>query len=224
MRVIRKMPVTLVLIAANVIMMLVLGERSGWRPATAMMGLGAAYTPAIIDQAEYYRLFTSMFLHFDFQHLLSNMLLLFFLGEIIELTLGRVRYLAIYLIGGILGNVVSLLFDLRLPVNQMPVSAGASGAVFALIGAMAYLLIINRGRLAGVTLTRLTLLIAFSAWDGFRNPHIDGAAHMGGLLAGFVLTAILYRKPKTRGLKVDDYYIKDITQGDKDEDNMYSGR
>lgn len=217
MKVIRRAPITVILVAINMIMMIILEARSGGQAANAMMELGAAYTPSIIEGKEYYRLFTSMFLHFDFEHLLSNMLLLFFLGEIIEEALGKIRYLIVYLVGGVVGNIVSLVMDLSLSKAVMPISAGASGAVFALIGAMAWMLIVNRGRMAGVTIGRLSMLIALSVWDGFRNPNIDGAAHVGGLVAGFVLALILYRKPKT-----NDYYVGNIVQGDNDEDNMHN--
>ena len=191
---IRRTPVTCVLIVINVLIMGFMAFENLSGEANSIMATWAAYTPAIITEKEYYRLFTPMFLHFGIEHLFNNMLLLLFLGEIIEEKVGAVRYLAIYLLGGVLGNVLSMALDLRLPDSQMPISAGASGAVFALIGAMAYLLLINKGRLAGVTLTRLMILIVLSAWDGFRNTNIDGAAHIGGLIAGFLLTALLTRR------------------------------
>jgi len=191
---IRRTPVTCVLIAINVLIMGFMAFENLSGETNSIMATWAAYTPAIITEKEYYRLFTPMFLHFGIEHLFNNMLLLLFLGEIIEEKVGAVRYLAIYLLGGVLGNVLSMALDLRLPDSQMPISAGASGAVFALIGAMAYLLLINKGRLAGVTLTRLMILIVLSAWDGFRNTNIDGAAHIGGLIAGFLLTALLTRR------------------------------
>ena len=208
---IKRAPITIILVLANLAMMIVVVLQDPSFGGAIMLDVGASYTPMIIEQKEYYRLFTSMFLHFGVEHFASNMLLLFFLGEIVEPRLGKVKYLIVYLLGGMMGNVLSLVMDLRLPTSEMPVSAGASGAVFALIGAMAYLLIINKGRLAGVTLQRLMILIALSVWDGFRNNNIDGAAHIGGLIAGFLLTILLYRK-------------SDANRRDDDEDNVYSNR
>ena len=202
---IRRAPITVILVAMNLIMLIVLASQGSLDEPNAIMNMLASYTPAIINEGEYYRLFTSMFLHFGIEHLIGNMLLLFFLGEIIEVTLGKVRYLFIYLVGGIVGNVASLFMELGLPINQMPISAGASGAVFALIGAMAYILILNKGRLAGVSLRRLMILILLSIWEGYNNRNVDGVAHVGGLIAGFLFALILYHKSE-----VDNNYVDDI--------------
>lgn len=96
-----------------------------------MLQCGAAYTPAIM-QGEYYRIFTSMFLHFGPQHLGNNMLVLFVLGGRLERTVGKLKYLLIYLLGGMGGNLLCLF--LELDSADFAVSAGASGAVFAVDG------------------------------------------------------------------------------------------
>lgn len=221
---IKKVPLTIILVAMNVIIMVILALQRIPGEPSAIMNAGVAYTPAIIYQKEYYRLFTSMFLHFDIGHLFGNMILLFFLGEIVENNIGSVRYLVIYLFGGLAGNLLSMGLDLRVPIDQMPISAGASGAVFALIGAMAYLLTINKGKLSGVTLTRLLLLIAFSVWDGFRSAGIDGAAHFGGLIAGFLLALILCRKHEVNREDIDNRNQGNNEEyGEEDENNMHSG-
>ena len=103
-----------------------------------MLQCGAAYTPAIM-QGEYYRIFTSMFLHFGPQHLGNNMLVLFVLGGRLERTVGKLKYLLIYLLGGMGGNLLCLF--LELDSADFAVSAGASGAVFAVMGAMIYAVI-----------------------------------------------------------------------------------
>ena len=83
---------------------------------------------------EYYRLFTCMFLHFGLAHLGNNMLVLAFLGDSLEREVGRIRYLLIYLIGGIGASYISYYAEIR--GGEAVVSAGASGAVFAVIGAL----------------------------------------------------------------------------------------
>ena len=83
-----------------------------------------------------------MFLHFGIEHLLNNMLVLFVLGSRLEQVIGKIKFLLIYLIGGVLGNVISLLIELR--TQDFAVSAGASGAVFAVMGAMIYIVIRNK--------------------------------------------------------------------------------
>ena len=228
---IRRAPITMIIIAINVIMMAILMWRNEHEVRAAYFSMGAMYTPSVIENGEFYRLFTSMFLHFSLEHIFGNMLLLLFLGEILERRLGKIKYLVVYLLGGIFGNVLSMLMDLRLSTDDMPISAGASGAVFALLGALAYLLIINKGKLAGVSIQRLALLIVLSIWDGITTDNIDIAAHIGGLIAGFVLTLILYKEQANDKRYVDDMTptdrtvpIEEVGQGDKDEDNVHSGR
>ena len=97
----------------------------------------------IIEGGEYYRLFACMFLHFGIEHLLNNMLVLFVLGSRLERVIGKIKFLIIYLVGGLLGNVISVLVELK--SMDFAVSAGASGAVFAVMGAMIYIVIRNKG-------------------------------------------------------------------------------
>ena len=109
---------------------------------------GASYTP-LIQAGEYWRLFTSMFYHFGFQHLFNNMLLLLFLGDALESQLGHLKYLFLYLAGGLGGNLLSLYLDIR--SGDPVVSAGASGCVFAVVGGLLYVLVRRKGRLEEMT-------------------------------------------------------------------------
>lgn len=160
-----------------------------------MIRWGAAYTP-LINGGEYYRLFTCMFLHFGLNHLFNNMILLVFIGDYLEKTVGKVRYLIIYLIGGLAGSAASWIHTIR--SDQEIVSAGASGAVFAVIGAMIYILIRNKGQLEDLSLKRIFLMAALSIYVGFASTGIDNLAHLGGLVGGFVLALLLYRKKSGR--------------------------
>ena len=76
------------------------------------------------------------------------------------------------------------------------VSAGASGAIFAVIGAMIYILLINKGRMENFTARRLIFMAALSLYLGVTSVGIDNMAHFGGLIFGFLLGILLYRKPK----------------------------
>ncbi len=160
-----------------------------------MLEYGAAFTPYILE-GEYYRLFTSMFLHFNLQHLVSNMIMLVFLGDYLERFVGKARYLAIYLIGGLGGNLLSMGWELR--TGEMAVSAGASGAVFAVVGGILALLIVHRGKLADLTLRRVALMAILSVAYGFSSYGINNAAHIGGLIAGFLTALLLYRRGSRR--------------------------
>lgn len=120
------------LILVNALVFLVVEFTGGSEDTLHMLQCGAAYTPSILD-GEYFRIFTCMFLHFGAKHLGNNMLVLFVLGGRMERTVGRIRYLLIYLLGGMGGNILCLLLEMR--SGDFAVSAGASGPVFAIMGA-----------------------------------------------------------------------------------------
>jgi rhomboid protease GluP len=133
-----------------------------------------------------------MFLHFGAEHLFYNMLVLIFLGDVLEKEVGKVRYLLIYLIGGVAGNVLSLWVEFR--TGDYAVSAGASGAIFAVIGALVWIVIRNKGKLEEYSGKRLFLMAGLSVAEGLTTSGVDNWAHIGGMAAGFVLAVLLYRK------------------------------
>ena len=131
-----------------------------------------------------------MFLHFGIEHLLNNMLVLFVLGSRLEQVIGKIKFLLIYPIGGVLGNVISLLIELR--TQDFAVSAGASGAVFAVMGAMIYIVIRNKGWLGDLSMRQILVMAAFSLYFGFASTGVDNTAHVGGMVSGFFLAVIFY--------------------------------
>ena len=181
----------LLIIGVNLLIFALTEITGDTEDVTFMLKCGAAYTPWILD-GQWYRLFTSMFLHFGVSHLLNNMVLLLFLGDMLEELTGKWRYLLIYLGGGLAGNIISLLMDCR--SGEMAVSAGASGAVFAVIGGIFVILVKQRGRGKDLTLSRLVFVIFLSIYHGFQSSGIDNAAHVGGLLGGIFLTFLVYRR------------------------------
>lgn len=191
----RKEPVTFILILINVLVFLVSDLTGYSQDVMHMLDLGAAYTPLITEGGEVYRLFTSMFLHFGIAHLLNNMLVLFVLGSRLERAAGKIRFLVIYLLGGVAGNVISLL--LELDSGDYSVSAGASGAVFAVMGAMIYIVVRNRGWLEDLSWRQIVVMALFSLYFGFTSSGVDNAAHVGGLISGGILAVILYH-PRRR--------------------------
>ena len=186
----RKEPATIILVVLNVLVFLAV-EFTGFSQDTVhMLDWGAAYTPYIVEEGETYRIFTSMFLHFGIEHLINNMLVLFVLGSRLERVIGSLRFAVIYFLGGIAGNVVSLLYDLR--QGEAAVSAGASGAVFAVMGGMILVVLCNKGRLEDLSMRQILVLAVFSLYFGFTSSGVDNAAHLGGFLAGFILAVIVY--------------------------------
>ena len=192
--------VTFVLIALNIVCF-ILSEIVGETSSTdVLVTVGGAYTP-FVTAGEYWRLFTSMFLHAGIRHLLNNMLLLYVLGTSLEHVLGSAKYAAIYLLGGLIGSVVEYQHELRQGIAV--VSVGASGCVYAIIGAAIFVVLRNKGRIEGLSLRQLLTVLLFSLYYGFVGANVANAAHLGGLAGGFVLAALLYRKEETRQ---DDFF------------------
>lgn len=189
---IQKEPMTSALVLINIVVFLLVEISGGSQITGHMLDWGAAFTPFIRDQQEYYRLFTSMFLHFGMTHLAHNMLLLFVLGGRMERTVGKIRFLIIYLAGGLTGNLVSYLWSLR--SEQYAVSAGASGAVFAVMGALLYVIIRNKGHVEDLSTRQMVIMAVLSLYFGFASTGVDNAAHVGGFLGG-VIVAILVNLP-----------------------------
>ena len=187
---IRKEPATMALILINVLVFIAVEFTGTSQDAWHVLEYGAAYTPYIIQNGEVSRLFTSMFLHFGIEHLVNNMLVLFVLGSRLERVIGKIRFLLIYLLGGIAGNVVSLLLELK--TQEFSVSAGASGAVFAVMGAMIYIVIRNQGWLGDLSMRQILVMAAFSLYFGFASTGVDNTAHVGGMVSGFFLAVIFY--------------------------------
>lgn len=182
------------LIILNVLYFLYLELMGSSEDAYFMLEYGAMYGPAVLEDHEYYRLLTSMFMHFGINHIVNNMLVLFVLGDNLERALGKVKYLLFYLICGVGANVVSLIFEL--PTKDWAVGAGASGAIFGVVGGLIYVVAVNKGRLEDLNSRQLVVMAAFSLYLGFSSTGVDNTAHVAGLILGMILAAIFYRKPK----------------------------
>lgn len=191
---IKKEPVTVLLILLNTLIFLIVEFTGGSENGQHMLECGAAYAPLILEQGQWYRVFSNMFLHFGAPHLINNMLVLFVLGQRLEPAVGRLRFLLIYIAGGLGGNFISLFWDMR--TGDYSVSAGASGAVFAVMGGMIYVIIRHRGRVADLTMKQMLIMAAFSLYFGFASEGVDNAAHAGGLLCGFLAAVIFYHPRK----------------------------
>lgn len=184
--------VNIAIVVINILVFLFLDFIGDTEDGVFMLAHGAVFPPLVVLEGEYYRLFTAMFLHFGINHLFSNMLVLFFLGDNLERAIGHVKYLVVYLLSGICGGVFSMYMMYK--NNNMAVSAGASGAIFGMVGALLYIVLINKGRLEDITLRRLGFMVILSLYLGYTSTGVDNMAHLGGLVSGFVLAAILYRK------------------------------
>ena len=187
---------TIILIAVNVAVFFILSLFGDTEDAVFMMQHGAMYSDFVIQEHEYYRLFTCLFLHFGIEHLLNNMVILGALGWNLELQTGKIRFLLIYFGSGLFGNVVSLIFHGA--AQEYTVSAGASGAIFGLMGALLWVVIANHGRLGRLSGRGMLVMVALSLYFGLSSSGVDNYAHIGGLVCGFLLALILYRKRRGR--------------------------
>lgn len=142
----------------------------------------------LVSNGWYWQLFTSMFVHATIIHLAGNMLFLFVFGLRGEEMFSLPEYLVIYLLGGLTGNVLSLI------MGPDFVSVGASGAIFALFGAC---VIYDRRRI-GQSITG-ALIFAFFLLMFSSGANVNYLAHVGGLVAGLIMGYVLAsrRKPET---------------------------
>ena len=190
----KKALVNIGLIAVNVIYFLYLEMNGSTEDTQFMVSHGAMYAPLVIERGEYYRLITSTFMHFGINHIMNNMLILFILGDNLERALGHIKYLLFYLICGVGANVASMLINLSGYRNV--VSAGASGAIFGVIGGLLYAVAVNRGQLEDLSTRQLVVVILCSLYFGFTSTGVDNAAHIAGLVIGIIMGVVLYRRPR----------------------------
>ncbi len=135
---------------------------------------------------EWWRLITSAFLHGSFLHIAFNMYVLFALGPTLERILGHSRFIILYLMAALGGSVASYVFS-----DVRTVSVGASGAIFGLMGAL-----VVAGRRLRYDVRQVLILLAINVVIGFLAPGIDWRAHLGGLITGAVVAAILVYAPR----------------------------
>jgi len=155
-----------------------------------MITLGAEQ-PFLIASGQYWRLFTSIFLHFGILHLALNMYALFIIGNVVESELGRIRYLALFLVTGWFSSAIAYWLTPPLVAVQggltLQISAGASGAIFGLFGVfLAYNY--RRRHLAFYAnrMRQMLMLIVLNIVFTFAIPGISWQAHVGGLVAGLI--------------------------------------
>lgn len=187
--------VTHLIIAANVavfVLMILTGPGAIFSPTAAqMIRFGAGYGPYTTN-GQSWRLFTEMFVHFGIIHIGMNMYCLWMAGPFVERLFGNFPYLVIYLFSGLLGSVLSL------HAHPQSLSAGASGAVFGVYGALLGYLVVQRGTVPPTILKSLSksagLFVFYNFALGLAVKQVDLYAHGGGVVGGFLLGALLSRK------------------------------
>lgn len=181
----RLTPVNMIIVALNVLCFILVIVLNGGYAATldsdTMLRMGALSYDTFIS-GKWYQIITSMFLHFGITHLFNNMILLIYAGCQLEQMVGKMRYLLLYVGSGIVGNAASLWYYHS--IGEYAVSAGASGAIFGVIGALLVILARNRTNNAETTPRRLFFLAFITIYYGMTTIGVDNAAHIGGLISG----------------------------------------
>jgi len=180
---------TYLFIITQVMMFIILEWQGGSTDARVLIEFGAKFNP-LIEQGEWWRFITPVFLHVGFLHLLMNTFALYYLGTMVEKIYGSFRFLIIYLFAGFFGTLASFLFT-------PSVSAGASGAIFGLFGALLYFGTVYKHLFLRTIGMNIISLILINLCFGFIVPGIDNAGHIGGLFGGF-LSANMIQLPRHR--------------------------
>src|SRR5690625_2366094 len=184
---------TYALMIINVILFFLLEVNGGSTNIETLIRFGAKYNPGIVN-GEWWRILSSMFLHIWVFHLFMNMFALYYLGIVVERIYGSWRFLFIYFMAGVVGGLASFAFSFSL-------SAGASGAIFGLFGALLFFGVIHKKIFLQTMGSGLITVIVINVALGLIIPQIDISAHLGGLIAGFLASAI-FQLPRNKNLSI----------------------
>ena len=137
----------------------------------------------LVQNGEFYRLLTCMFVHADIMHILFNMIALYSIGPVVERYYGKSKFLLIYLVSGLLGSIFSGVF-----MTADSISIGASGAIFGLLGSICYFTYYYRATLQGILRGSIMPVIIINLVIGLISSSIDLSAHIGGLIGGILIS------------------------------------
>ncbi|SDH14400.1 rhomboid family intramembrane serine protease [Desulfosporosinus hippei] len=174
---------TYVLFGINILVFILMTLAGGSENQSVLIAFGAKVNP-LIQAGELWRFLTSVFIHIGFLHLLFNLYALWSLGPICERNFGHWRFLVIYIMSGLGGSIASYFFSTAL-------SAGASGAIFGLLGALLYYSLKRPSLWKSGLGMNLVIVIIINFGFGLTQPGIDNYAHLGGLIIGFLTTMLL---------------------------------
>lgn len=176
--------ITYVILGINIavwLLMNFIGLIMGWNQSLQLLYFGAKVNE-LVAQGQHWRLFTAMFLHIGITHLFFNSYALFIYGPMVEKLFGKIKFIILYIVSGLMGSLFSYLF------SPNP-SAGASGAIFGLMGSLLYFRREERSLFQRVFGPGLIMVIFINLMYGFIQPGVDNWGHIGGLFGGFVVAS-----------------------------------
>jgi rhomboid protease GluP len=179
------------------ILMILTGVNAFLPDNLSLVKWGANFRPVTL-QGEWWRLITCCFLHIGVFHLLFNMYALLYIGLLLEPYLGKLRFAVAYLLTGVIASLTSLYW------HDATISAGASGAIFGMYGVFLAMLTTNfvEKTTRKALLVSIAVFVVYNLLNGLKGG-VDNAAHIGGLVSGFIIGYIYYpglRKPENAGL------------------------
>lgn len=159
-----------------------------------LIRFGALYVPNILKYNEYWRLLTSNYLHIGATHLFFNCFSLYIFGSRLEKYLSRLKLFIIYTGAGLMGSLFSLVSNLLLA--NFSVSAGASGAIYGLIGCIIMCSKLSGKAIDGLNAYVMGIFFILGMAFSVISPNVDSSAHIGGFIGGLLLTIILLSRPE----------------------------
>ena len=174
-------PVTSTLLLINFMLVLVLIFNGGFSSIN-LVAFGAIYPPFVLEDNQWYRLVTAMFLHGNIIHFLMNSLFLFYLGSHLERLIGQLRYGFLYAVAGIISSIFVVYFG---PYNAITI--GSSGSLFGIVGALLLLTFLKRSWFAPQEIKSIRQLVIINLILTFAIREISTPGHLGGLLTGLTL-------------------------------------
>ena len=200
----RLTPVNIALIAVNILLFVIIEIIGSTYDADLMYDFGAIVVRELDlgNPGEWWRLLACAFLHFGFSHLFNNMLVLLYLGDNLEVELGPWRYLAFYLACAVISSLVSYAWYVFKGDTNV-ISAGASGAIFGVVGGLLATILMKRKKLEDIGPIQLLLLAGFTIYHGVTSAGVNNSAHISGLAAGIVLAAIFCLHDRERSITTE---------------------
>ena len=192
----KEYPLTYSLIAINIIIYIIssiLSHNIVDMDMEVLGNMGALFGPFVVFKGEWWRLFTSMFLHAGMTHILMNMFSLYLIGRGVEMYFEKKAYILIYLFSGLLGAMASLY------MHPQSLGIGASGAIFGIFGALAGFFLAHKDQIASQSkafMKDFAIVLGINLVLGLSLPSIDVSAHIGGLVVGFIGGFIVSKNPK----------------------------
>lgn len=180
---------TAIIAAANIIVFLVLECMGSTEDAGFVLAHGGLRYENVVYYKEYYRIFTHFFVHFGAGHLINNMFVFAVLGYYLENVMNRWRFLFVYLFSGVSAGAVSVVWNYYTQGDT--VSAGASGAIYGIMGALFVLILVNRGRVNNIGIVQMVIFIILTLCCDY-GEQIDTAAHLAGFINGAAVVFIMW--------------------------------